>query len=146
LGPTTMSFAAPIRPTVLVVEDYAVTRELLAHVLHTGGFTVSAVSSGAQALLTLCEQRKRIDWLVTGLHLPGLVCGWLLADEYHRHHPMRPVLIVSEAIAETGWPAVDAIIVPPFAPMRVLESLKALRMSEPGFGRPASPARIRRAA
>jgi CheY-like chemotaxis protein len=146
LGPTTMSFAAPIRPSVLIVEDHAVTRELLTHVLHTGGFTVTAPSSGAQALLTLCEQREEIDWLVTGRHLPGLVCGWLLADEYHRHHPMRPVLIVSEAIAETDWPAVDAVLVPPSAPMRVLEALKALRVSESGSRRLAPAVGIRRVA
>jgi CheY-like chemotaxis protein len=136
----------PVRPSVLVVDEDAVTRELLSHVLQTGGFTVTAALSGAQALLFLCEQRDRIDWLVTKLHLPGLVCGWILADEYHHHHPVRPVLIVSEAMTGADGPAVDAVVVAPSAPMRVLETLKALRTTEPGFRRPASLTRIRRAA
>jgi CheY-like chemotaxis protein len=138
-----MSSASPLRPSVLVVEDDAVSRELLAHVFHMGGFDVVAASSGDRALLTLCEQRNQIDWLVTKLRLPGLVCGWLLTDEYHKYHPVRPALIVSEGVPEAHCPSVDAIFVPPSAPVRALEALKALRLAEKGLGRPA---RIFRAA
>jgi hypothetical protein len=58
------------------------------------------------------------------------VDGWLLADEYHRHNPDRPVVLLSEEILKTEYPPVDAVFVPPHAPMRVLETLKRLASSE----------------
>jgi CheY-like chemotaxis protein len=112
--------------TVLVVENDPVTRELLENILQTAGCQVLAVPTGNAGLLSLCQQQTRIDWLVTRVRLPGLVDGWLLADEYHRHNPDRPVILLSETISDAECPSVDAVFVPPHAPMRVLEVLKGL--------------------
>jgi CheY-like chemotaxis protein len=112
--------------TVLIVENDPITRELLEGVLRTAGCQVLAVATGNAGLLSLCQQRAHIDWLVTRVSLPGLVDGWLLADEYHRHNPDRPVILLSEVISEAECPSVDAVLVPPHAPMRVLEVLKSL--------------------
>jgi CheY-like chemotaxis protein len=116
--------------TVLVVENDPITRELLKNILHTAGCQFLAVSTGNAGLLALCQLQAQIGWLVTRVRLPGLVDGWLLADEYHRHNPDRPVVLLSEAISEAECPAVDAVFVPPHAPMRVLETLKLLALSE----------------
>lgn len=89
-----------------------------------------AASTGTRALLILCRRRDEIDWLVSNLTLPGLVCGWLLADEYHQHHPERPVLQFSELINARNVPPMQAICVPPAESMRVLEALRAMRPSE----------------
>jgi CheY-like chemotaxis protein len=131
------------KATVLVVENDEISRELLAQVLRAGGFDVIATSTGEQALLTLCEHREGIDWLVSKLTLPGLVCGWILADEYRQHHPNRPALLVPEPISAAGMPSAHAVFVPAAAPMRVLEVLKALRSPEPA---PALPFRASQAA
>jgi CheY-like chemotaxis protein len=116
--------------TVLVVENDPITRELLEGVLRTAGCQVLAVPTGNTGLLTLCQQQANIDWLVTQVRLPGLVDGWLLADEYHRHNPDRPVILLSRAISKAERPAVDAVFVPPHAPMTVLATLKGLALSE----------------
>jgi CheY-like chemotaxis protein len=116
--------------TVLVVENDPITRELLEGILRTGGCQVLAVPTGNAGLLSLCQQRSQIDWLVTRVRLPGLVDGWLLADEYHRHHPDRPVIVLSEVIAEAECPSIDALFIPATAPMRVLEALKSLVSDE----------------
>lgn len=116
--------------TVLVIENDPITRELLENILHTAGWRVLAVPTGNAGLLSLCQQQAQIDWLVTRLRLPGLVDGWLLADEYHRHNPDRPVVLLSEEITETDCPSVDAVFVPPHAPVMVLETLKRLALSE----------------
>jgi CheY-like chemotaxis protein len=84
--------------TVLVVENNPITRELLGNILQTAGCRVLAVPTGNVGLLLLCQQQAQIDWLVTRVRLPGLVDGWLLADEYHRHNPDRPVVLLSEEI------------------------------------------------
>ncbi len=125
-----MVSASHSKATVLVVEDDALTRELLAQLLCTGGFDVIAVPAGDQALLILCHQGEEIDWLVSKVSLPGLVCGWILADEYHEHHPDRPALLLSD-LDPANKPSAHAVFIPPLAPMRVLEVLQALKSPEP---------------
>ena len=115
---------------VLVVENDPITRELLEGVLRTAGCQVLSVPTGNAGLLSLCQQQAQIDWLVTRVRLPGLVDGWLLADEYHRHNPDRPVILVSETIPDAECPSVDAVFIPPHAPEMVLETLKGLALSE----------------
>jgi CheY-like chemotaxis protein len=116
-----MLSASRSRATVLVVEDDAITRELLAQLLQTSGFEVMAAPNGERALLTLCQQGDEIDWLVSKVSLPGLVCGWILKDEYQSHHPDRPVVLIASA---------HAVFVPPASPVRVLEVLQALQSPE----------------
>ena len=112
--------------TVLVVENDPITRELLENTLRTADCRVLTVPTGNAGLLSLCQQQAGIDWLVTRVRLPGLVDGWLLADEYHRHNPDRPVILLSETVSDVECPSVDAVFVPPHAPRRVLEVLKGL--------------------
>ena len=125
-----MPSASRPRHTVLVVEDDGISRELIAQVLQTGGFDVIAASTGEQALLTLCQQGDEIDWLVSKVRLTGLVCGWMLADEYHAHHPDRAALLVSPPLTTPKMSSVHAVFIPPATPMKVLEVLKALRAPE----------------
>jgi CheY-like chemotaxis protein len=124
-----MLSASRSRATVLVVEDDAITRELLAQLLQTSGFEVMAAPNGERALLTLCHQGDEIDWLVSKVSLPGLVCGWILKDEYQSHHPDRPVLLIA-ALDPSETPSAHAVFVPPASPVRVLEVLQALRSPE----------------
>jgi len=124
-----MLSASRSRATVLVVEDDAITRELLAQLLQTSGFEVMASPNGERALLILCQQGDEIDWLVSKVNLPGLVCGWILKDEYQSHHPDRPVLLIA-ALDPAEIPSAHAVFVPPASPVRVLEVLQALRGPE----------------
>jgi CheY-like chemotaxis protein len=126
-----MLSASRSKATVLVVEDDAVTRELLAHLLQTGGYDVIAVSTGERALLVLCQLGVEIDWLVSKASLPGLVCGSILADEYHEHHPSRPVLVISPLNPVDAPSLATTIFIPQGAPMRALEALQALKNPEP---------------
>ena len=126
-----LSVSRPAKATVLVVEDDRISRELIAQLLLMGGFDVIAAPTGEQALLTLCRHGREIDWLVSKLRLPGLVCGWILTDEYHAHHPDRPALLVFEATHMARVSSAPALIIPPSAPMKVLEALQALRDREP---------------
>ncbi|MBB3018820.1 CheY-like chemotaxis protein [Microvirga lupini] len=125
-----MVSASRSKVSVLVVEDDALTRELLTQLLCAGGFDVIAVPAGDRALLILCHLGEEIDWLVSKVSLPGLVCGWILADEYHEHHPNRPVLLLSD-LDPAEKPSANAVFIPPLAPMRVLEVLQALKSPEP---------------
>jgi CheY-like chemotaxis protein len=125
-----MCSASRSKATVLIVEDDAISRELLTQLLLAGGYDVIATSTGEQALLSLCKVGDDIDWLVSKVILPGLVCGWILADEYHVHHPHRPVLLISAAPEPVQLSPEKVVMVPPAAPMRALEVLQALKNPE----------------
>lgn len=122
------------KATVLAVEDDAVTRELLAHLLQSSGYDVIAVPTGECALLVLCQLAVEIDWLVSKASLPGLVCGSILADEYHEHHPSRPVLLVSSRNRFEAPSSATTIVISQGTPMRVLEVLQALKNPESARG------------
>ncbi|MFC4174043.1 response regulator [Microvirga sp. GCM10011540] len=124
-----MASASRSKATVLVVEDDALTRELLVQLLHAGGYNVIAEPAGNRALLILCHKGEEIDWLVSKVNLPGLVCGWILADAFHEHHPDRPALLLS-TLDPADQPSANAVFIPPAAPMRILEVLLALRRPE----------------
>ena len=126
-----MVSASRPKTTVLIVDDDALARELLTQLLQTGGFDVIAVPNGERALLILCQLAEEIDWLVSKVALPGLVCGWILTDEYHEHHSDRPVLLISPLAPPNVSSSARAVFIPPAAPMRVLEALQGLKHPEP---------------
>ena len=77
---------------VLVVDDDPETRESVGEALERAGFAPTLAATGEQGLVLLREWPQRIDWLYTKAELPGLVDGWILAEEFHQAHPSRPVL------------------------------------------------------
>jgi len=80
------------RERVLVVADDPETRASVGEALERAGFEPALAATGEQGLLLLREWPRRIGWLYTEAELPGLVDGWILADEFHRTHPSRPLL------------------------------------------------------
>jgi CheY-like chemotaxis protein len=71
---------------ILVVDDNHIFREALAERLRDAGYQVTTAETGERAFLTLRDWSRRVDWLYTRASLPGLVDGWILADEYHDRH------------------------------------------------------------
>jgi DNA-binding NtrC family response regulator len=125
-----MVSASHSKATVLVVEDDALARELLVQLLQAGGYDVIATPTADRALLVLFHRGPEIDWLVSKVRLPGLVCGWILADEYHEHHPDRPALLFSD-VDPVDKPSANAVFIPALTPTRALEVLQALKCPEP---------------
>src|SRR5918998_3975177 len=80
------------KPRVLIVEDEPIAREILADLLRMAGYEVISDHSGEQALLTLVRERGRIDCLLTAIELPGLVDGWMLAEEFRVTNGALPVV------------------------------------------------------
>jgi DNA-binding response OmpR family regulator len=111
---------------VLVVYDDPVRSELLSRILQEGGFEPIVTGSGERALLLLIVERGSIDWLITKRCLPGLVCGAVLADEFHRAHPDRAVIYGCSRQADRGLGG-NAMVVRAIAPMRILSLLNRLR-------------------
>ena len=78
--------------TILVVEDEALVRDVLAAELQDVSYKVIAVDTCEQALAILQGGTQQIDWLFTDIRLPGVIDGWRVADEFRLTHPFRPVV------------------------------------------------------
>jgi DNA-binding NtrC family response regulator len=80
---------------ILVVDDNSLFRETLAQRLRDAGYNVISAGTGERAFLALRDWSHPVDRLYTRAELPGLVDGWILADEYHSRHPNRAAVIAA---------------------------------------------------
>ena len=81
-------------PTVLVVDDDAAVRDLLAMVLRSDGFTVLTAKNGSEALKISQSGLQRFDLLVSDIEMPD-IDGKRLASAIRAEHPSLPVLFMS---------------------------------------------------
>jgi CheY-like chemotaxis protein len=112
------------RTRVLLVEADAERRALLGGALEQAGFAAATAEAGERALMILRQWPRRVEWLVAGSGLPGLVDGWMLAEEFHQTHPGRPVLLSSDEVQRSSQP--HAIAVDFASPADVAGTLRSL--------------------
>jgi CheY-like chemotaxis protein len=86
--------------SVMVVEDESSVRELTSVVLRRAGYTVTAVSDGADAMARLDDQPASIDVLVTDVVMPGM-SGIDLAERVIERFPSAGIVLLSGYNAET---------------------------------------------
>ena len=127
------------RLRILIVEDESITREILGDLLKMAGYDVLSARTGEQALLTLVQERGRIDCLFTAVELPGLVDGWMLADEFRVADASMPVVFAARSKpAKAQRTAGAAFVARPVLPPKVVEAVKKVT------GRSAAVPRSRR--
>jgi CheY-like chemotaxis protein len=112
------------QPRILVVDPNPMSRQLTAEYLQSAGYDVVSAATGERALVVLCEWPRRVDWLYTAVELPGLVDGWILADEYHQTHPSRPVIYADRKSMERRAKPRSVFLHGPVSPMAVLRTLR----------------------
>jgi CheY-like chemotaxis protein len=111
---------------ILVVEQEPIAREILADLLKMAGYDVLATHSGEQALLTLVGERGRLDCLFTSVELPGLVDGWMLAEEFRGNDATRPVVFATGQERTAPSPQATAFVTSPLLPPQVVEAVNGL--------------------
>ncbi len=120
-------YHGPVR-RVLVVDDIAENRALLADVLATLGFDVALADGGEAALQCLSQQA--FDLVVTDQLMPGM-SGWeLLRRARERAHAM-PFLLLSGAapVLPDKWPphlVFAVILMKPAEPMLLAEAIASV--------------------
>ncbi|CAH0277762.1 Blue-light-activated protein [Massilia sp. Bi118] len=118
--------AACRKGTVLVVDDEADIRNVMAEVLRLQGYTVMEAADAPQALRQLQERGQergrsgRPDMLVTDVGLPNGMNGRQLADQVRMLWPQIPVLLVtgyaeSTVMRNESLPAQMELLTKPFA-------------------------------
>ncbi len=96
--------AAEVRPRVLVVDDEAGIRDLLAKALALAEYDVDLAGGGAEALERL--RRQHYDLVITDLKMPG-VDGMTLIRDARRFLPQLPIIIITGYSTEAS--AIDAV-------------------------------------
>lgn len=82
------------RRRILVVEDEAPVRELVARHLEKKGYEVAQASDAEQVLLRMSRDREPFDVVLSDIHLPGL-SGVELLRLLLTHSPLRPVIMIT---------------------------------------------------
>ncbi|MCK9494534.1 MAG: response regulator [Dehalococcoidia bacterium] len=78
---------------LLVVDDQPAVREILAAMLTLGGYEVTAVGMGSQAIQLLGE--RPFDLVLVDVNMPG-ANGWQVLDRAQALSPAPPVLMISD--------------------------------------------------
>ena len=112
------------RLRVLVVENEPIAREILGDLLKMAGYDVLSARTGEQALLTLVQERGRIDCLFTAVELPGLVDGWMLAEEFRVTRATMPVVFATKSKpAKARRAEGTAFVAHPVLPPKAVEAV-----------------------
>ena len=88
-------------PSILVVDDELLIRDLLYDFFQDQGWDIAVAESGEQALEIL--QEKKIDVLLTDLRMPAMD-GMALTGQVRKSFPGIPVVIM------TGYPSVESAV------------------------------------
>jgi CheY-like chemotaxis protein len=93
---------SPVNTVVLVVEDEADLRMVIADLLKDIGYTVLTAADGA-AGMDIVDSQSRIDLLISDVGLPGSISGRQLADAARqRRFDLKVLLITGYDISSPG--------------------------------------------
>ena len=88
-------------PSILVVDDELLIRDLLYDFFQDHGWDITVAESGEKALEIL--QKKKVDVLLTDLRMP-VMDGMALTGRVRKSFPDIPVVIM------TGYPSVESAV------------------------------------
>ncbi len=88
-------------PSILVVDDELLIRDLLYDFFQDHGWDITVAESGEKALEIL--QKKKVDVLLTDLRMPAMD-GMALTGRVRKSFPDIPVVIM------TGYPSVESAV------------------------------------
>jgi CheY-like chemotaxis protein len=125
----------PVAPTILVVEDDAMTRISAALLVEDAGYP-AIVAENADAAMLALEAHPEIGALFTDVHMPGSMDGLELAAEARRLWPDIEILLASGRSnpPKTQMPFGAMFLSKPYTGTEV--SLSLLHLLPRGPGRP----------
>jgi CheY-like chemotaxis protein len=119
---------------VLVVDDDAAIRSLMAVTLAAEGFTVVSAATAVEGLAVVLT--AGVDVVVVDASMPNMT-GWELAREIRLRQPRSPprVLVVGGGSQRAPTTGVDRLLGKPFEPTELLAAVRKLA----GWGGRTSP-------
>jgi DNA-binding response OmpR family regulator len=129
---------------IVITDSNASFRESLAQDLRAGGFEVVTAATGENAFHLLRSSGHTIDWLYTKADLPGLIDGWILADEYHAGGHDRAAVIAAASERVSGQ---DHLVLKEPSVAAALDAIRAVTTRQkPGISVAVTDANPRRLA
>lgn len=89
------------RPTILVVDDELLIRDLLYDFFSGQGWNIAVAEDGEKALDLV--RTRQIDLVLTDLKMPNMD-GMTLSTELKENHPDMPIMVM------TAYPSVDSAV------------------------------------
>ncbi|KMT52902.1 response regulator [Pseudomonas fildesensis] len=115
----------PASSTILVVEDDAIVRMLIADVLEELEFKVLEAADGEQALKMVERNDQMIDLMMTDMGLPGM-SGKDLATQVRVLRPALPILFASGYAESIEVPPGMQVIAKPFSIDQLRDKVKSM--------------------
>jgi CheY-like chemotaxis protein/HPt (histidine-containing phosphotransfer) domain-containing protein len=124
-------------PSVLIIDDDMVSREVMATILTMSGYLVQTASGGDESLAVLGAESFYPDVILMDTQMPGL-SGAELIDQLRAHSTATIYAISGSHAPDAVIRGVDGFLLKPFGPeelQRVLEK----HVSESWFPKPSGP-------
>jgi DNA-binding response OmpR family regulator len=118
-----MNFGQSRKQTLLLVEDDAMLRSILAQALADEGYAVLTAEDGEQALAIASTLEGQLGLVVTDIRLP-VMNGLELADRLACLKPPPPVLFISGVTVDQN--VSGPLLAKPFGPSAFLEQVARL--------------------
>ena len=116
-------------PVVLVVEDEELLQEIVHDALKEGGFDLTTVSSGEEAVAMMESGAVKYSALVTDVNLKGPMKGWEIARLVRQIDPAFPIVYMTGAAAD-DWASEGVpnsiLLKKPFAPAQLVTAVSQL--------------------
>ena len=116
-------------PIVLVVEDEEPLQEIVRDALKDGGFDLTTVASGEEAVAMIESGVVKYSALVTDINLKGSMKGWEIARLVRQIDPAFPVVYMTGAAAD-DWASEGVpnsiLLKKPFAPAQLVTAVSQL--------------------
>jgi DNA-binding response OmpR family regulator len=123
------------KAAILVVEDEALVRMVIADHLRDTGYEVAETRSADEAVV-LMENGLRVDVVFSDVNLPGTLNGIGLVRWLRNHRPETPVLLTSGAITTQDVPAdlrsTCELLLKPYDIDEVVRRIEPLLAGAPG--------------
>jgi two-component system, response regulator PdtaR len=110
-------------PTVLVVEDEILIRELVAEELAEAGYIVVVANDADQAIAIL-EARQDINLVFTDIDMPGSMDGLKLAAAVRDRWPPVHIIITTGKVRPLEFPANALFIPKPYVGENVVAAMR----------------------
>jgi len=110
-------------PTVLVVEDEILIRELVAEELEEAGYSV-IVANNADRAIAILEARQDIHLIFTDIDMPGSIDGLKMAAAVRDRWPPVHIIITSGKVRPLEIPANALFIPKPYVGENVVAAMK----------------------
>ena len=123
--------ANQMRKRILLVDDDQGLRELVSHVLRTGGYSISEASNGAEALALF--SKSSFDVVITDFEMP-VMKGDEFVDRVRSLVPGQPIILASGTWPKLRGrlPKVDLYVDKPFQMDELLSAVH--HVCHPGIG------------